>query len=887
MSLTQSLTAVARLADPHDNVAIATRTLPAATRLSYQGQLLQLNATVLEGHRFAIRSIASGEALLSWGLPFGYAISDIEAGHYVANASMLETLRARQIQLTLPDSANFADSITPFELDESSFEAAEQVSPYNDSLYFEGFVRPGERGTGTRNYIVLLGTSSLSGAYVKALESRFKAISERYPNISGVVAVAHTEGATPHPNNYDLVLRTLAGFVVHPNVAAVLCVDHGNESVNNRVLKDYLLRHSYPLEAVTHAFLSLAAQPGDFKSQLDTGETVVRNWLEPANTCKREHVSIANLKLALQCGGSDAFSGISGNPLAAWVAKELIRYGGAANLAETDELIGAESYVLQRVKSLKVARQFLATIARFKARAAWHGTSAEGNPSGGNKFRGLYNIVLKSIGAANKKHPEVRLDSVIEYGEKMPDAAYTFMDSPGNDLESIAGQVASGCTMIFFVTGNGSITNFPFVPTIKIVTTSERFELLATDMDVNAGAYLDGHSMEALGQTTLARLIEVASGQPSVGEKSGQSQVQLWRNWQQTNPQALAHLLNSTPPSGEPIPLAASTPSELRFARHIVRGRHSLGLLLPTSLCSGQVAQQIAEQFNEQGLGRDNGIHRFVALSHTEGCGVSSGHTATLQTETLLNYLRHPFVKRALLLEHGCEITHNDHMRARLQTLGLQADQFGWASIQLDGGTEQVSYKVRDWFSTALNKRVAQINPSPVRLGVITSGKVSAELARALASLCQRVAAAGGTVVVVEGTLSQQPAFLAQLEQKTLTASLEYGQYALTAGLHLMRCPTQHWVEKLTGLGATGVETVLAHVADHPQQRHPFIPVIQVSSEPQVAQNHLDGFIAADDLSVARLLGCLDESLATRVRYDISTPNSDFQMTRGLLGISM
>ena len=113
------------------------------------------------------------------------------------------------------------------------------------------------------------------------------------------------------------------------------------------------------------------------------------------------------------------------------------------------------------------------------ARAERHGASAEGNPSGGNNYRGLYNIALKSLGAARKKDPDVRLDEVLDYAQPMHERGYYFMDSPGNDLESIAGQVASGCNLILFITGNGSITNFPFVPTLKFVTTTGRFELLA------------------------------------------------------------------------------------------------------------------------------------------------------------------------------------------------------------------------------------------------------------------------------------------------------------------------------------------------------------------------------------------------------------------------
>ena len=173
------------------------------------------------------------------------------------------------------------------------------------------------------------------------------------------------------------------------------------------------------------------------------------------------------------------------SPATLWpppVAKEVIRYGGRANLAETDELIGAEAYLLQNTRDLATAQTFLDYVAEFKERLAWHGQTAEGNPTGGNKLRGLYNIALKSIGAAIKRHPDVRLDWVVDYGERMvktvddsaqcgtaPDPApgFYFMNTPGNDLESIAGQVAGGSNLIIFVTGNGSITNFPFVPTIK------------------------------------------------------------------------------------------------------------------------------------------------------------------------------------------------------------------------------------------------------------------------------------------------------------------------------------------------------------------------------------------------------------------------------------
>ena len=232
-----------------------------------------------------------------------------------------------------------------------------------------------------------MGTTSQTSGYAKALADRFKEVGTNYGNIDGVVAVAHTEGGeSTTPNNLEMLLRTLAGFTTHPNIGAILAVDYSSEVVTNQMLQRYMDENNYPLADVLHRFLSIQ---GGFDASLGVGEAIIKEWLEPVNAMERTEESLSNVKIALQCGGSDAFSGVSGNPLAAYVAKEVIRYGGAANLAETDELIGAEPYVLQNARDFETARTFLDTIERFKERVRWHGHTAEANPSGGNNFRGV------------------------------------------------------------------------------------------------------------------------------------------------------------------------------------------------------------------------------------------------------------------------------------------------------------------------------------------------------------------------------------------------------------------------------------------------------------------------------------------------------------------
>jgi altronate dehydratase len=661
-----------------------------------------------------------------------------------------------------------------------------------------------------------------------------------------------------------------------------------------------LHEHGYPIDEVMHRFLTIK---GDFEGNLATGEAIVREWLPTVQAMERTPESVSHLKIGLQCGGSDAFSGISANPLLGWISQELIRYGGAASLAETDELIGAEPYVLQKVRDVETARKFLALIDRFKERTSWHGANAEGNPSGGNMYRGLYNIYLKSIGAARKKDPATRLDFATEYGELMKEPGFYFMDSPGNDLESIAGQVAAGCNLIFFTTGNGSITNFPFVPTVKVVTTTRRFQLLENDMDVNAGRYLEGMSMEELGQATFELTLQIASGQRSAGEKAGHAQVQIWRNWRQNDASTLQALLHPPVPTGEPVAIrtdeaVAVSPVRFDVTRYQDRwASDRIGLILPTSLCAGQVANMIAQRLNKQGLGRPD-LSRFVALAHTEGCGNSGGQAERLYARTMIGHVTHPMVGPCLLLEHGCEKTHNDYMRHQMEEMGVDPSRLGFASIQLDGGINKVTGKVEAWFAAQLSAaqppEKMTVGLEGLRIGIVSDGAMADAAGEQLAKLTKMIVGAGGMAVVPENSgLLSAPAYRDHvLIASEARPSLAYGEHAGRTGFHIMETPTDHWVETVTGLAATGVELIIALVHNRPMQTHPFVPMLQMASEPAMQTayaNDLDLLLTGNPADwteriLARCKQIVEHSYTPRL-YEQG--NVDFQLTRGFLGVSL
>ncbi|MSU49568.1 MAG: altronate hydrolase [Opitutus sp.] len=904
------LEAVSRLPAPADNVAIAIRRIEAGEIVAFSDAPRALPHTVLEGHRFAVKPIAAGDALLSWGLPFAHALAAIAPGDYVSNQSMLDALAVRRLDgAKLPATANFRDSLEQYRLDESAFHAAPAVDRTAAPRTFAGYRRPGRRGVGTRNMIVVIGTTSRTASFARQLVARLQALARVHPTIDGIVAIAHTEGGGPgEPNNTTEILRALAGFIVHPNVGAVLAIDHGVEPITNARLHAFMTEHRYPLDDVPHHFLTLS---DGLAAGLAAGERIVRAWLPQVAAMRRSDEPLSGLRVALQCGGSDAFSGVSGNPLAGAIVHELIRHGGTGVMTETDESMGAEGYMLDNVRDLATARAFIGTLDAFREKLTWHGLTPESNPSAGNRFRGLYNIALKSLGAVHKKDPRTRLDTVIAYAQPLHDIAepgFTFMNGPGNDLEGIAGQVGAGCNLIIFVTGNGSVTNFPFVPTLKITTTTRRHNLLIREMDINAGRYLDGESMAAVTADGVEELVATASGRKTKGEHAGHSQMSLWRNWRQTDTSQLAGLRARVAPDGVPLtvkrdfsagPAGQAHPEvALQLAR--VGDRYAterIGLVLPTSLCAGQIARIAAERLNARQVGRDHGISRFVALAHTEGCGFGGESMYQLLQRTYRGYLSHPNVAAALLLEHGCEKVPNDVLRHHLDLSGVPLAQFGWASVQLDGGMEKAIANIERWFA----EKLAALPAAPavttdlgaLALGLLTAAAVTDSTAAALAAIARTIVGSGGSVLLPESDpLLANPSFRAAiLGGVSPRATLIYGQPITKPGFHIVASETDHWVENLTGFGGCGAHLALTVVSEHAQQGHPLLPVIQAAEAAQrgiVPADDIDLFLAGDAVADEQALVRMIVAAAQRERLTASTAQGfvDFQLTRGLLGLT-
>ena len=467
-SLSVPFVEVAVVPQEGDNTAIAKRCIEKGTLLhdipgdTQTKTSFQMKHTVLEGHRFALRVIESGDGLYSWGLPFGTATAKIEAGAYVLNQAMQAALTGRHITPTealLNNSADTTRNLIQEVLEEAEVNLVDlDVSPdfpfridadklgvqgYNmereqktdtngeSTATFPGYLRA-TGAVGTRNHVVVIGLSALVTPFVRGAEGKYRAKKLKAgSSCDGVRIVVHTEGEADEQNNLTCLLRALCGFIIHPNVGAVVLVRTGEEAhLSLSLLKEFAASHEgYNPSCFDAPFLRECSLSSDeqvngeevsLTKSLQELDLKVEGAIQHAEATSRTPQPLSKLRIALQCGGSDSFSGMNGNPLAGAVAERMRqRFGTSSNLAESPELIGAENYILENVASEAVARTFIRTTENYKQYAADHGQSAAGNPSGGNLFRGLYNIVLKSLGAARKKPPLTTLDGVLEYGELM------------------------------------------------------------------------------------------------------------------------------------------------------------------------------------------------------------------------------------------------------------------------------------------------------------------------------------------------------------------------------------------------------------------------------------------------------------------------------------
>lgn len=485
-----------------DNVAIARLSLPAGQAVRIGSLRIELAEPVPGGHKLALRAIGAGEPLLRYGEIIGHAGRPIPAGAHVHTHNIL-----------------YEDPKVDYD-----FPSAERPLPVPpaDAPTFLGYPREDGRA-GTRNYIAVVAASNCA-AHTAELIAASYAGAQLPSSIDGVAAFPHGEGCGhSFGPDVDQLRRTLGGVLDHPNVGAAIILGLGCE-VNQ--VEHYLGAANPAPDRLTGLTVQGA---GGTQATVAAAREAIDAHIRRMSTLTRVPVPVSKLVLGLECGGSDSFSGITANPALGHCCDRLGALGGAAILAETPEIIGAEHLLVRRARSRAVAEALLAIIEKYKTYLRQFGGSFDDNPSPGNKEGGLSNILEKSLGAAAKGGGGT-LNQVLDYAERVQSPGLVFMNTPGYDPVSLAGIAAGGANLIAFTTGRGSANGFPTVPVLKISSNSATFRRMRGNIDMDAGLIAAGEcTVAAFGGLIFEQLLRVASGERTASERNGHREFVPWR----------------------------------------------------------------------------------------------------------------------------------------------------------------------------------------------------------------------------------------------------------------------------------------------------------------------------------------------------------------------
>lgn len=481
--------------DELDNVVTLTRPVEAGEQVDG----ITTQQMIPRGHKLATARIASGDVIRKYAQVIGYASQDIEPGDHVHTHNVM----FRNIRNVY----EFSTNLRPAKMvDEEKRDT------------FMGFRRPNGK-VGTRNYIGILTSVNCSATAARMIANAFgpEELSQ-YPNVDGVVAFVHGTGCgmADSGDGFDALQRVMWGYASHPNHAGILMVGLGCEM--NQI--DWLLE-AYGLKQGPLFHTMNIQDVAGLAKTVEMGIEKVRAMLPQANKCVREPCPASELTVALQCGGSDAWSGITANPALGRACDLLVAQGGTGVLAETPEIYGAEHMLTQRAVDKATGEKLIGLIRWWEDYTLRNKGSMDNNPSPGNKKGGLTTILEKSLGAS-AKGGTTPLTGVYKYAEPIRAKGFTFMDSPGYDPASVTGQIASGCNLVVFTTGRGSAFGSKPSPCIKISTNTQMYERMIDDMDINAGDMLSaGVSLEEKGREIYQMLLAVASGEQSKSERQG------------------------------------------------------------------------------------------------------------------------------------------------------------------------------------------------------------------------------------------------------------------------------------------------------------------------------------------------------------------------------
>jgi altronate hydrolase len=482
---------------PEDNVVVivSDEGATAGTTLDIPGHPVTVAQATPKGHKVAISRLEAGAAVIKLGGAIGVATRAIDVGEHV-----------HVHNVALPPASLFTQ------------EKRLPSARYSALLptHFDGYRRANGRA-GTRNMIVVAASVNCSATVVKAICQHFRGADLAARGIDGVVPLTHAQGCAQAIGGagHSTLNRTLAGSIFHPNVVGAVIVGLGCEGTTASTILAARPNGATDIPIETFGIQDTGGTAAAIRAGIAAVERVFAQLLPFA----REAVPISEITLALNCGGSDAFSAITANPALGVASDLLVERGATVALAEIPECHGAEGLLFARCRTDRERARLRELFAWWHDHANKHGVELNENLAPGNISGGITTIIEKSLGALAKAGSS-ELAMVVGYAEPIAERGFVLMNTPGFDPVSVTGLVAGGSNIVAFTTGRGSVYGCAIAPTVKIATTSSLFARMRDDMDFDAGrALADG--VEIVGIELFRSLIDVASGRTTRSEEAG------------------------------------------------------------------------------------------------------------------------------------------------------------------------------------------------------------------------------------------------------------------------------------------------------------------------------------------------------------------------------
>ena len=474
---------------PADNVAVAIKDVQ-----SESGVLIPA------GHKVALKDLAEGEDVIKYGFPIGHLLQAVPQGGLIDHNVLKTNLEGLLEYSYLPDLT--------------------EIAPAVEQATFNGYKRADGRA-GIRNELWIIPTVGCVNGVAQSIQKLFEKEIASYPSIEKVIAFPHNYGCSQLGGDHENTRKILADMVHHPNAAGVLVVALGCENNQLSAFRELVGE----VDETRVKFMESQKIQGD---EVEYGLNLLREIAHAAKDDKREPVPVSELKVGLKCGGSDGFSGITANPLLGRFSDWIVAQGGTTVLTEVPEMFGAETILMSRCQDEDTFDKTVHLINDFKAYFMKNDQPVYENPSPGNKAGGISTLEEKSLGCTQKSGNSIVRDVLI-YGERLKTKGLNLLSAPGNDLVASTALAAAGCQIVLFTTGRGTPFG-TFVPTAKISTNSVLAANKPRWIDFNAGEIVDGRPVAEVDEAFVDFVLSVASGAQTNNEKSGYSEIAIFKS---------------------------------------------------------------------------------------------------------------------------------------------------------------------------------------------------------------------------------------------------------------------------------------------------------------------------------------------------------------------